>query len=50
MSTASGASNYEYVTARVKARRAALFSRDDYRKLMRMGPGEIARFMEESEY
>ena len=50
MSSASRASNYEYVTTRVKARRAALFSRDDYRKLMRMGPGEIARFMEETEY
>lgn len=50
MSSASSASNYEYVTARVRARRAALFSREDYRKLMRMGPGEIARFMEETEY
>jgi V/A-type H+-transporting ATPase subunit C len=49
MST-SEASNYEYVTARVRARSAALFSEDDYRKLLRMGPGEIARFMEESTY
>jgi V/A-type H+-transporting ATPase subunit C len=48
--SASEASNYEYVTARVRARRAALFSEDDYRKLLRMGPGEIARFMEESTY
>ena len=46
----SGASNYEYVTARVRARRAALFEEEDYRKLVRMGPGEIARFMEESAY
>ncbi len=45
-----GASNTEYVSARVKARRAALFSDEDYRKLVRMGPGGIARFMEESEY
>jgi V/A-type H+-transporting ATPase subunit C len=42
--------NYEYVTARVRSRRAALFDDDDYRKLVRMGPGEIARFMEEEEY
>ncbi|NHN60832.1 MULTISPECIES: V-type ATP synthase subunit C [Halorussus] len=45
-----GASNYEYVTARVQARRAALFDDEDYRKLVRMGPGEIARYMEETEY
>lgn len=43
-------SNYEYVTARVRSRKAKLFDEDDYRKLTRMGPGEIARFMEESEY
>jgi len=45
-----GSSNYEYVTARVRSRRASLFDEDDYRKLVRMGTGEIARFMEESEY
>ena len=45
-----GSSNYEYVTARVRSRNARLFGEDDYRKLMRMGTGEIARFMEESEY
>ncbi|SDZ96198.1 V/A-type H+-transporting ATPase subunit C [Haloplanus vescus] len=50
MSASSGSSNPEYVTARVRSRRAALFSDDDYRKLVRMGPSEIARFMEESEY
>jgi V/A-type H+/Na+-transporting ATPase subunit C len=50
MSTTEGTSNYEYVTARVKARRAALFDEEDYRKLLRMGPGEIARYMEETEY
>src|SRR6056297_3597694 len=44
------ASNYEYVVARVRSRRAALFDEDDYRKLVRMGTGEIARFMEETEY
>ncbi len=46
----SDASNYEYVNARVKSRRATLFSGEDYQKLLRMGPGEISRFMEETEY
>ncbi|MFC6990137.1 V-type ATP synthase subunit C [Haloplanus sp. GCM10025708] len=50
MSTTAGGSNPEYVTARVRSRRAALFSDEEYRKLIRMGPAEIARFMEESEY
>jgi V/A-type H+-transporting ATPase subunit C len=52
MSTANDyeSSNYEYVTARVRSRRSKLFDDDDYRKLVRMGTGEIARFMEESEY
>ncbi|WP_436345628.1 V-type ATP synthase subunit C [Natronorubrum sp. FCH18a] len=45
-----GASNPEYVNARVRSRRASLFADDDYRKLIRMGPSEIARFMEETEY
>jgi V/A-type H+-transporting ATPase subunit C len=45
-----GSSNYEYVTARVRSRRAKLFDADDYRKLVRMGPSEIARFMEDTEY
>jgi len=43
-------SNYEYVTARIRSRRSTLFDADDYRKLVRMGTGGIARFMEESEY
>lgn len=43
-------SNPGYVNARVRARKAKLFTEDDYRKLVRMGPGEIARYMEESEY
>ncbi|MFB6252558.1 MAG: V-type ATP synthase subunit C [Halobellus sp.] len=49
MST-TGGSNPEYVTARVKARRSALYGDEEYRKLIRMGPAEIARFMEESDY
>jgi V/A-type H+-transporting ATPase subunit C len=43
-------SNYEYVVARTRSRRASLFDDDDYRKLVRMGTSEIARFMEETEY
>jgi V/A-type H+-transporting ATPase subunit C len=49
MSSAQGA-NPEYVNARIRARRAKLFDDEDYRKLVRMGPGEISRYMEESEY
>jgi len=49
MST-TGSPNPEYVNGRVRARRAALFSDDEYRKLVRMSPSEIARYMEESEY
>ncbi len=44
------ASNPEYVNARVRSRRASLFADEDYRKLIRMGPSGIARFMEETEY
>jgi V/A-type H+-transporting ATPase subunit C len=49
MSTA-GTSNPEYVVARVRSRRAALYDDEDYRKLVRMAPAEVARFMEESAY
>ncbi|WP_049921881.1 V-type ATP synthase subunit C [Halopiger djelfimassiliensis] len=45
-----GASNTEYVNARVRSRRSSLFADEEYRKLVRMGPSEIARFMEETEY
>jgi V/A-type H+-transporting ATPase subunit C len=48
--SATGSSNPEYVNARVRSRRAALFDEEDYRKLVRMGTGEIARYMEETEY
>jgi V/A-type H+-transporting ATPase subunit C len=44
------ASNPEYVTARVRSRRAALFGDDDYRKLVRMEPGEIARYLADATY
>jgi V/A-type H+-transporting ATPase subunit C len=43
-------SNPEYVNARARSRKATLFDDDDYRKLVRMGTDEIARFMEETEY
>jgi V/A-type H+-transporting ATPase subunit C len=43
-------SNPEYVTARVKARESALYGDEEYRKLVRMTPAEIARLMEESDY
>ncbi|MFW5948331.1 MAG: V-type ATP synthase subunit C [Halolamina sp.] len=49
MST-TGSSNPEYVNARVSARRATLFDEEDYRKLLRMSPDEISRYMEESTY
>ncbi|MFW6436712.1 MAG: V-type ATP synthase subunit C [Halococcoides sp.] len=42
--------NPEYVVARVRSRRSMLYAERDYRKLVRMGTGEIARFMEDSEY
>ncbi|MDY6764567.1 MAG: ATP synthase A1 subunit C [Halobacteria archaeon] len=48
--TLSEPSNFEYVTTRVRVRKSKLFDDDDYRKLVRMQPNEIARFMEESEY
>jgi V/A-type H+-transporting ATPase subunit C len=48
--SAAGGSNPEYVNARVRARKSALYGDEEYRKLVRMGPAEIARFMEESEY
>ncbi|MFB6153538.1 MAG: V-type ATP synthase subunit C [Halodesulfurarchaeum sp.] len=48
--SASGVANYEYVVARVRHRRASLYTEEEYRKLLRMGPGEIARFMGETEY
>ncbi|RJT02182.1 V-type ATP synthase subunit C [Halococcus sp. IIIV-5B] len=50
MSTRATDSNYEYVTARVRSRRANLFDEEDYQQLVRMEPSGIARFMEESQY
>ncbi|MFH0815505.1 MAG: ATP synthase A1 subunit C [Methanobacteriota archaeon] len=42
--------NYAYVNARVKARRRNLLTGDAYPKLMKMGPGQIARLLGETAY
>ena len=46
----SKAGNYAYATARVKARKAFLFPRETYTKLLQMSLPEISRFIEESKY
>lgn len=46
----TGDANPEYVTARIRARRDKLLDEEDYRKLVRMGPSGIARYLEETEY
>mgnify|MGYP001317954168 CR=1 FL=1 len=48
--SSSETGNYEYVSARVKTRRAYLYGDEEYRKFIRMGPGEISRYMEETTY
>ena len=42
--------NYPYVTARVRAKRAALLPADTYARLLQMQIPEIARFLGEREY
>ena len=42
--------NYPYVTARVRARRAALIPQETYARLLQMEIPEIARFLGEREY
>jgi V/A-type H+-transporting ATPase subunit C len=42
--------NYAYVNARVKARQRNLLTGDAYPKLMKMGPGQIARLLGETAY
>jgi V/A-type H+-transporting ATPase subunit C len=42
--------NYSYVNARVKARKRNLLTGDAYPKLMKMGPGQIARLLGETAY
>ena len=48
--SAAGGSNPEYVIARVRARRASLLGEDAYRRLVRMDPAGIARFLEDDAY
>ncbi len=42
--------NYAYATTRVKARKAFLFPRETYLKLLQMTVPEINRYIEESKY
>ncbi|HUT27857.1 MAG TPA: ATP synthase A1 subunit C [Methanomassiliicoccales archaeon] len=42
--------NYPYVTARVKAKKSLLISKDNYPKLMLMDLNEIGRFLGETQY
>ena len=46
----STSSNPEYVIARIAGRRAKLYDEEDYRRLLRQSPAEIARDMEEGAY
>ena len=50
MSGRSSIGNYAYATARVKTRKAFLYKRETYLKLMQMDLPEISRFIEESKY
>ncbi len=47
---AKGGGNPAYVNARIRSRRASLLDESDYRKLVRMGPDAISRYLEETEY
>lgn len=42
--------DYPYMYARVSAKRAKLFDEADYQNLIKMGPNEITRKLEEGEY
>jgi V/A-type H+-transporting ATPase subunit C len=42
--------DYPYMYARVSAKRAKLFSESDYQNLVKMGPNEITRKLEEGTY
>ncbi|AFD00152.1 A-type ATP synthase subunit C [Methanocella conradii HZ254] len=46
----AGSGNYSYATTRVKARKAFLFPRETYLKLLQMDIPEISRFIGESKY
>ncbi len=43
-------SEYPYMYARISAKRAKLLDSQDYEKLLKMQPNEIARYLEEGEY
>jgi len=43
-------SDYPYMYARVSAKKAKLLEADDYERLLKMGPNEIARNLEEGDY
>ncbi|MFB6208629.1 MAG: V-type ATPase subunit [Candidatus Nanohaloarchaea archaeon] len=42
--------DYPYMYARISAKRAKLLEKEDYDRLVKMGPSEIARNLEEGEY
>ena len=42
--------NYAYTVARVKAKKALLFKREDYEKMLMMSVPEISRYISESSY
>ena len=46
----SGIGNYSYAVARVKTRKAFLYPKETYQKLLQMDLPEISRFIEESRY
>ncbi|MCD1295992.1 ATP synthase A1 subunit C [Methanocella sp. CWC-04] len=50
MGQRAGAGNYAYATTRVKARKAFLYPRETYLKLLQMDLPEISRFIGESKY
>ncbi len=50
LSVPSGKGNYAYVSARVKAKKSLLISKDSYPKLMLMDLNEIGRFLGETQY
>lgn len=47
---APGSARYAYTAARVRAKRAKLFPRETYPKMLNMSVTEIARLLQESEY
>src|SRR2546422_9612263 len=45
-----GATRYAYTATRVRAKRAKLFPKESYPKMLNMSVTEIARLLQESEY